>query len=424
MSNYTDKYQQVKSYLESNQEKFSKEFYGDFCEILQNCETLQEEKRSLHVKLQTTQSELLQKQELLKNVEDSMDSAVFYKDLQHRYIGCNQVFEYYMACEEKDILGKTDFDLFPKQDAQKFYEINEKVIQSRKKIHYKEWVELNGKKTYIFFNKSPLFDKQKKLIGIVTVARDITREYEMQKDIERKNIMLIQQNKLVSMGEMIANIAHQWKQPLSAISSAIVSLQIKLELDNMKDFKEYAKDKFNSIEEYIKVLSHTIDDFQNFFKPQKKKEEFDIQDSVNQAVSIIKATLDDSGITIKNSVKPTKVYGFKNELSQILINLLDNARDALIEVENKDKKVIEISSKLRDGFVDIIVSDNANGIPKEIRDSIFKAYFTTKDEQKGTGIGLYMVKEIVEKHLGGYISVQSDENGSSFTISLPLYLEE
>lgn len=253
------------------------------------------------------------------------------------------------------------------------------------------------------------------------LAKEIERQVE---ETRIKDQILFQQAKMASMGEMIANIAHQWKQPLSAISSAIVSLQIKLELDNMKDFKEYAKDKFNSIEEYIKVLSHTIDDFQNFFKPQKKKEEFDIQDSVNQAVSIIKATLDDSGITIKNSVKPTKVYGFKNELSQILINLLDNARDALIEVEDKDKKEIEISSKLRDGFVDIIVSDNANGIPKEIRDSIFKAYFTTKDEQKGTGIGLYMVKEIVEKHLGGYISVQSDENGSSFTISLPLYLEE
>jgi len=414
MLNDTEKYHRIKSYLENNQAKFSKEFYRDFYEILQNCETLQKEKRFLHVKLQTTQSELLQKQELLKNVENSMDSAVFYKDLQHRYIGCNQVFEYYMGYEEKEILGKTDFDFFPEEDAKKFYEINEKVIQTQSKLHYKEWVKLNGKEIYIFLSKTPLFDKQKKLIGIVTIARDITHEYEMQRDIERKNIMLIQQNKLVSMGEMIANIAHQWRQPLNTLGLLIQKMGL---LYKMKKLNEKEIDQeINSAMSLMQKMSETIDDFRFFFSNEKVLEPFLLEEIFEKVYSIVYPNLNEYKIEYSFQSRGLHyVFGQKNEFFHVIVNLISNAIDALKE-STKNKKIIEVS--FTDDSDDIIIKiyDNGPGIPKEKMEKIFEPYFTMK--QEGTGLGLYISKIIIQEHMHGKLTVSCESCGTSFYIRL------
>ncbi len=242
---------------------------------------------------------------------------------------------------------------------------------------------------------------------------------EVEKNREKDRVMF-QQARFAAMGEMIANIAHQWRQPLSELNILLFKIN-RAYLDNIdeKEFKKY----YRSCKTVIKSMSNTIDDFRDFFKEDKYVKEFSVRNIVEEAITIMKETLKGNNIKIifnnKNSIIKK---GYPNELLQVILNILNNAKDALCLQNIQDKKIIilldEYIDKSKKEFVKISICDNGGGINKEIISKIFDPYFTTKHSSQGTGIGLYMSKKIIEQSRGS-IEAQNQENGICFIIKLP-----
>jgi len=232
-------------------------------------------------------------------------------------------------------------------------------------------------------------------------------------NIRKKDAMLIQQSKLAAVGEMIGAIAHQWRQPLNALSIRIGTLEEYYDLKQID--KKFITEFIKSNTYTIQFMSDTIENFRNFFKPNKDASDFSILKSIEDVISIQKEVLEHHGIKINLDIEDFKIHGFQNEFKQVILNLLSNAKDALISNNNNDS-IIDIKTETKLGIGLIIISDNGGGIDKNIIDRIYEPYFTTKEEGSGTGIGLYMSKMIIEKNMHGILDVKNIENGTRFTI--------
>ena len=238
-----------------------------------------------------------------------------------------------------------------------------------------------------------------------------------------KEKLLIQQSKMATMGEMIGNIAHQWKQPLNLISISNGMIKIEKEQNNIYDDEQISK-AIVHIDNSVKYLSDTIDDFRDFFKPDKDKKYFDIKEAFDKTFGLIDSQFKHNNIEIFQEIQSINFYGYQNELLQVFINIIKNAKDELVKKEKSERKLLFINVKENKNKILIKIKDNAGGIADNIFDDIFKAYFSTKKEE-GTGIGLYMSKQIIEA-MNGEIKVSNctflyeDENytGAEFTISL------
>ncbi len=228
---------------------------------------------------------------------------------------------------------------------------------------------------------------------------------EVQKSRKKDEIMF-RQSRLAAMGEMIGNIAHQWRQPLNAISLIIQSFQTKRMLGVQLD-DEFIDSQVKEGSLLAQNMSKTIDDFRNFFNPNKKSIFFSIKENIQKSIEIIDAYYRKNLIYINLVCKDDfKILGYPNEFSQVIINLFSNSKDALNEI-NPDIKIIEviIYKDKEKGYIDVI--DNGGGVKEEVLDRIFEPYFTTKHKSAGTGIGLYMSEQIIEKQMGGEIEVQN-----------------
>ncbi|RXJ90458.1 histidine kinase [Arcobacter sp. CECT 8983] len=233
---------------------------------------------------------------------------------------------------------------------------------------------------------------------------------------KRKDKAILEQSKQARMGSMISMIAHQWRQPLTELSGVLMELETATRFKKVTD--NHILSSIERSDKMIEFMSNTIDDFRNFFKPDKKKEKFSVYDSCQKAISLINASLDDSKINLVVDVKEDKqINGYPTEYSQVILNLLMNARDILVEKGIKQPEItITIDTK---GVLSIVkLKDNAGGISSEHIDLIFDPYFSTKDSSKGTGLGLYISKLIIEKNMGGELSVANDEDGAVFKIIL------
>ena len=231
--------------------------------------------------------------------------------------------------------------------------------------------------------------------------------------------ILIQQSRFAAMGEMIGNIAHQWRQPLNALSLLLQNIENAYETGRLdKAFIDRVNEKGMML---TTTMSNTIDDFRNFFKPNRNKEIFDLNEQIHKVLTMMHASFDDNQVNIVIDLAPNlRVHGFPNEFSQVCLNILNNAKDALIE-SNVETRIITIKGYHNNHSVEISISDNAGGINQAIIDKIFDPYFTTKEEGKGTGIGLYMSKVIIESNMHGKLTVQNTEDGVAFIITLPTY---
>ena len=230
-------------------------------------------------------------------------------------------------------------------------------------------------------------------------------EYEDNK--RNQEYLLMQQSKMAAMGEMIGNIAHQWRQPLSVISTASTGTKLQKEMNCLSD--DELLSSLTSINTSAQYLSSTIDDFRDFFNPSNNKiDEFNIAETFIKTLTLVKAQFTAKNIEIIQNIEEYQISSIQNELIQVLINILNNARDALLPIENQ-RRLIFINTSSKDNVLYIEIKDNAGGIKEDVIDRIFEPYFTTKHQSKGTGIGLYMSKEIIEKHLNGELLV-SNEN--------------
>jgi len=240
-------------------------------------------------------------------------------------------------------------------------------------------------------------------------------EEELAKNLHQQFLM-IQQNRFAQMGEMISMIAHQWRQPLNNLSLIFQTFIFKYQMKKLDDetLKQLAQESKNQID----FMSGTIDDFRDFFKPSREKSEFLLDEVIRESVDIIKPVLKKEGISITLSLDDKiKLFLYASELKQVLINILNNAKDALME-SDKEEKQIKVSTIQESDHIKIKISDNAGGVPDEIIDRIFDPYFSTKTDKNGTGIGLYMSKKIVEEYLEGTLSVVNENKGAIFKIIL------
>jgi signal transduction histidine kinase len=233
-------------------------------------------------------------------------------------------------------------------------------------------------------------------------------EIRVQKEVEnnrKKDRIMFQQAKLASLGEMLQNIAHQWRQPLGSLSLIIQSFQTKNMVGKLTD--EFIEEKVNDGLKIAQNMSATIDDFRNFFNPDKTKRYFTIKECIEHSLELTKYLLEKKGIEVYMLAdRDMLLYSYFNELSHVFLNIIKNSEDALSKKEIKEKKIFIISKKSR-GFAIISIIDNGGGIPESIKNKIFEPYFTTKHKSSGTGVGLYMSKQIVEKHLQGSIKYEN-----------------
>ncbi len=244
-------------------------------------------------------------------------------------------------------------------------------------------------------------------------------EDKIQKEIKQRlqqEQILIQQSKLAAMGEMIGNIAHQWRQPLAQISA--IHMNMKVTFDFEKFNKEYLDSKIKEANKLTSYMSQTIDDFQNFFKPQGEKELFSVEKACKDAYFIVESSLKYHGIELSFDVKEdSEVLGYKNEFSQVILNLISNAKDILLERKVEEPQ-INVEIKGGESYAVVKVEDNAGGVREEILDKIFDPYFTTRHKTQGTGIGLYMAKNIIERNMHGFINVRNNDQGAIFTVKV------
>jgi len=253
------------------------------------------------------------------------------------------------------------------------------------------------------------------LIEAILFTLSISYRYGFQqKKSKEYETMLLQQSKLAKSGEMINNITHQFRQPLNNISYILINIKKRFEKQQLD--KEYFDKKINQANEQLQFLSKTINDFKEFYTPSKQKETFQIKESLLNANSIISADLKKKNILLSytfNTNENIQVHGIKNELSQVFVALFSNASDALKDIETP-KIDIDISSNIAEVIVSI--KNNGKNIKKENLEKIFEAYFSTKKE--GSGIGLYMVKKIIENSFKGKIQVSNQKEGVEFTLFL------
>jgi c-di-GMP phosphodiesterase len=256
------------------------------------------------------------------------------------------------------------------------------------------------------------------LITQTTLELD-EKNSELQKEVAKsqaKDNKLQQQSRLAQMGEMLAMIAHQWRQPLAAISSAAITMRMKAELGKL-DIPTVQK-KSSDILDYSQHLSTTINDFRNFFKPTKEKMETNFDTLVESTLSMIGTSLSNHNITITKEFQCSRSFiSYPNEIMQVLLNLIKNAEDALIEQEGENP-TITIRSYCDEGSYTLEIEDNAGGIEEHIIDSIFDPYFSTKTNKNGTGLGLYMSKTIIEDHCKGKITPINTGQGVIFRVKL------
>lgn len=288
-----------------------------------------------------------------------------------------------------------------RHDVTQIIELNEQLLQKEAEL-----MKLNENLEMLVREKTTELRKlNENLQDIVS--------YEVAKN-EEKTKMLLVQSRLASMGEMIANIAHQWRQPLNELSIALYKMKKNFS-ENKTEF-EVAYERCKGI---IKNMSNTIEDFRGFFSKNSTESPFYLSKSVNNAVLMLSGTFKKALIDIKINIKDeVKTFGHESQLTQVVVNLLNNAKDALLERDIKRRQVvIDIYKDTEFGVIS--VCDNGGGVNDDVIDKIFEPYFTTKHSSQGTGIGLYMSKMIIDR-FKGKLKVVNTDTGACFIVKLPL----
>lgn len=248
--------------------------------------------------------------------------------------------------------------------------------------------------------------------------QDITELKNTQYELERNKELVISQSKAATMGEMISIIAHQWKQPLSILSMLGANIRVDAELDSISN--ESIIGTADEIDKQVNHLSTTIDTFRNFLKPNQGKIDTTIESVIDSSIEILNKSLINNNVELEKEFTDTSNININaSELMQVIINLINNSKDAF-KINNIDTRKLFIRTYEKDNKVMIEIEDTAGGIPTDKIDHVFEAYFTTKSESGGTGLGLYIVKTIIVEHFNGNIEVENTENGVKFCIQLPL----
>ena len=405
---------------------------------------------------------LQQSEEKFRTLFESASDALFIVDMEGHILDVNAVAYERLGYTREELLSLHLSQLDPPSFAAMIPERMERLKQFGRIAFESAHVRKDGSVMPVEINARMMGLNGKQMI--FSVIRDITERKQVEQVLQEKtrqledltrNLekkvaeeiavrmknerMMMQQSKLAAMGEMLGAIAHQWRQPLNVVG--LIVQRIEDAYARGKLDREYLEETVEKAMSQILHMSKTIDDFRSFYKPDKEKTVFDAMRAVGDVLSLVSAqlaadniiyrlTCHTHGKTFENEADVVfcaekVVEGFRNEFEHAILNLVNNARDAIIEKKARGGIVASERGLLSFDFYDangkviIKVSDNGGGIPPEAMGSIFDPYFTTKETTKGTGLGLYMSKVIVEDHMQGKLSVDNTEGGVIFTIELP-----
>jgi len=360
-----------------------------------------------------------------KTVENS-DNIIVITDEKVKIKYVNGAFTKITGYTAEEVKGKNPKMLSSGNQSKEFYKNLNQTLYAGKKWSG-EFINMskNGKLSYEQATITPVFDENNKIIEFVAIKLDTTNETLAQEQLLKKEKLLLQQSKMAAMGEMLQNIAHQWRQPLSLISTASTGLLVKKELD-IKTSKEEDIKVLNTINDATQHLSETINAFRDFFHPNKEKVSFKLSDVYKKTLNIVETRFKNLNIEIIEELEDISITNLDNELIQVIMNLLNNARD-ILEISKNNKKLIFVKIYKEEKHIVISVKDNGGGINNSIIDKVFEPYFTTKHKSQGTGIGLYMCQEIITKHMNGTLEVSNQTytynsvqyTGAQFKIIFP-----
>ncbi|WP_404317338.1 PAS domain S-box protein [Malaciobacter canalis] len=372
---------------------------------------------------------------------------------------CN-IFGY----SKKELLGKNHNIVrhpdIPSEHFKNLWEtikFNKKTYKSTVKNLTKE-----GRSVYLNTTITPILDKDGNIKEFIAIRYDVTQEVELKKNLEKKDKelkllnktlemrvqeqtkqlkelnqtleqrvkseieknkqkqkILFWQSRMASLGQMLANIAHQWRQPLTELNLSLFNVKKSASNQEFDELEKYYKDS----KEIIANMSQTIDDFSNFFNPNKEKQKFNLKNSIDESLNITRKLIQKENINIKKEYIDLEVFGVSNEFSQVIINFLQNSAHEFNKKNIENKEIIitikQVTIESQE-FAQVTFSDNARGVDENTLDKIFEPYFTTKHQSNGTGLGLFMSKLIIEKSLNGTMFAKNSNKGLLFTINIPL----
>ncbi|MGE0050761.1 MAG: PAS domain-containing sensor histidine kinase [Arcobacter sp.] len=345
---------------------------------------------------------------------DALPNPIYYKDIKGDFIRCNTRFADLASTSKKKVIGKSAYEFFPKSAADRHKLIDRQIMKTLEpyedEVHF---IKKDGEVRYYNLSKAVCLDYKGMVAGIVCIMTDITER------IKEKEL-LIQQSKFAEMGEMIAAIAHQWNEPLVELSAQIQKMQLFYS-SNVIDKERVSNFVIDSMVQ-IQYMSETLSDFRNFLKPSVVKEEFGIKRAIKEIFEIVGKQIFYFNIKVNFEYdidNEIYLYGYKNELKQVLLNVINNAKNKIIRINEKVPFsgiiIIKITENKKYNIIEVI--DNAGAIEGSILDRLFDPFFTTKEN--GTGFGLYMAKIIVEDKMSGKIEVKNDGDNVIFSIKIP-----
>jgi PAS domain S-box-containing protein len=378
---------------------------------------------------------LRESEEKFRNFADqSLVGIYLIQDGVLKYV--NPKFSEIFGYTVDQCLNKMPFDelVYPEDlDAVK-ENVQKRLSGERKTVHYefrglrknKEMVHLEIFGSSTIFNGKPaatgtLMDiTERKRIEAELLHLNETLELRISQEVQKNlkhELLLIQQSRLAAMGEMIGNIAHQWRQPLNALGLLLFNIKDAYQFNTLD--AAYLDQAVEDGSRMVQKMSTTISDFSNFFKPNKESSVFSALVQIREAATLMESSFQSSNISIQiDAPDDIMLLGFPNEYSQVLLNLLSNAKDAILAHNSTLAGRVDIFLTEIDGEGCVSVCDNGGGIPEAILDKIFDPYFTTKEN--GSGIGLYMSKMIIERNMNGRITVNNIEAGTEFNVCVPL----
>ncbi|WP_428024684.1 cache domain-containing protein [Arcobacter sp.] len=358
----------------------------------------------------------------------STDGIIIYSE-DGLIVDCNDSVVKMLGYNNKlRIINKSLKDFSPKVQFNNELSIsNEKLFKEvsfNNQTYNFEWLFLSKNKRKLFceIRTTKLNLDEKNIIH--AVIRDVTYKKELEEKTKRQQVMLAEESKKSALGEMLTMIAHQWRQPLNNINLLIHF--VRDTFDSGKFTKEELKGITLDMKAQIDYLSNTINDFTNFTNPKKEATLFCIKEVINKTYNLAIAQFEKNNIKVFIDAEEINVYGVENEFMQVILNILNNAKDELLEVEKN--RLLFINAKKEDGKLILTIKDNAGGISSKVISRVFEPYFTTKHKKNGTGIGLYMCHEIIKQYKNGTIEASNvsfyHENifyeGAMFTVTLDL----
>ncbi len=401
----------------------------------------------------------------LQTMMDAIPDPIFFKDRDSIYRRCNESFTKQIVGQSKDtIIGSSDYDFASMAEmAEQYQKSDQEVMLSARPCSYEVWIDLrDGRKILVETLKVPFFDNVGHIAGVIGISRDITERKRIEEELHekarhleheigerqmaqealaakqcqleklnasleqqvagavgelrKKDQMLIQQSRHASMGEMINNIAHQWRQPLNNLGLIVQCIKTSFEAGELTE--EEMNAEMEMAMGTIMFMSQTIDDFRNLFRNDKHIQTFSINAMVGRTIDFLSASFKNVNIAVELDTKESiSAVGYPNEYSQVILNILNNSRDVLIELQVQQPR-IRIRAFRENGKSVVTIWDNGGGIDEHVLPKIFDPYFSTKEQGKGTGIGLYMSKVIIEKNMGGKIAAYNTDGGVEFRIEI------